>query len=175
MECISREVRRIHEDQTEEASQDYRLLKMTDDDDPEIFFKSLRRVVRELKDIRVTTEEDRMIDKVLDNLPTRYALVQHDMNKNPDMSLADIERVVKQMYNTDVALETRTDGVKSVTMVATNSSRRCRICKRAGHIAKECKRRNSGKKLSSGDKKWCSVHNTTNHNDTECRAQSKHR
>lgn len=55
-------------------------------------------------------------------------------------------------------------------MTTTRGARkvRCSDCQEFGHVKRDC---TNGKKERFDTRKWCSLHNSTTHSDTECKAQ----
>ena len=160
---------------------------MSPGQDPDTFLSRVYQLRDELENAGETVSEERLTDIVLEGLTSDYAMIKYNAECDPDISIQDIETTMRNMYANRVARKITSsksygrDSSMLVTSMPQHSSNqsskfrgKCFRCGRMGHTIKECRSRQQS---NSGNRalKWCSLHNTPKHDDSECRAQLNNR
>ena len=153
---------------------------MSQDEDPDVFLSKIYQIKDELTAIGETIiTEERLTDKVIEGLIDDYNLNTYKAESDPEFSLTQIETTMRNIYVNRLARgksATKSVGRESAMFSSPldSSSRsakpriKCFACGKPGHVMRDCRSR----KQQNGRKvKWCSLHKTNKHDNSECKNQ----
>ena len=110
--------------------------------------------------------------------------------KDSEFSLDDLKFTMRNMYvnglHTKSGRQGRGSAMSADAARRVKSGLKCHSCGKTGHFQRECTTNTKkvanapnahntikpSKKGTASKTKWCSLHNTTSHNDAECKAQA---
>ena len=102
--------------------------------------------------------DDSLLDIVLEGLTDDYIQIKH--NAETDDSWCGPSRKQK--------------GRESTMVITFSKKGKCHICNKTGHWARDCyHRKSSMRDTNKASKKWCSLHRTHLHGNSECRSQQQ--
>ena len=129
-------------------------------------------------------DDDTIFGIILNGIPEEYSQVRLLAESRDDFDLNAAMETMRNMYgNRDAAKglsDASSDGLsrtakgRSSAMTASASAKFCSFCKKKGHTAEECWRKNkqpAGQALGSRRGDWCSIHKTSRHDNSNCREQ----
>ena len=71
---------------------------MSPGQDPDTFLSRVYQLRDELENAGETVSEERMTDIVLEGLTSDYDLIKYNAERDPDLSIQDIEMTMRNMY-----------------------------------------------------------------------------
>ncbi|CAM9516495.1 unnamed protein product, partial [Sphacelaria rigidula] len=156
---------------------------MSQGEDPDVFLSTLYQIEDEITNMNESVSDGRLAGIVTEGLTDDYSQIKYDAERDPDFSPSQIEstmrnlcinrpargKSVRKPVRRDSALIAASpveySGTKTVHQV------RCFTCGTMGHQMREC--RSTQQSNDSGRQtKWCTLHRTANHHNTECRSQN---
>ena len=122
-------------------------------------------------------------------MTNEYELFQFQATKDSGFSLVDLYFTMRNMYVNGLHKSWRQERGSAMSADVARrdtSGLKCHSCGKTGHCQRECttntkkianapnahKMIKPSKKRTASTTKWCSLHNTTSHNDAECKAQA---
>ena len=152
-------------------------LKMSPGQDPDEFLTKIFEPRDQLVYVREPISDDRLTDIVIEGLTDDYDRVKYDAERDPDLSISDIEVTLRNMYSNRVArniLGNKGSRRRESVMIAASppessvtSSKfkgKCFLCGRVGHHARDCRSRQQTNSRTRRVK-WSSLHRTDKHDD----------
>ena len=73
---------------------------MSTGQDPDTFLSRVYQLRDELENAGETVSEERMTDIVLEGLTSDYDLIKYNAERDPDLSIQDIDMTMRNMYAT---------------------------------------------------------------------------
>ena len=160
-------------------------------ENPEDFFFKMEALRVRLKDMGEVISDERFEDIVQHAITTDYDYVRQTGFRERDLGLKEIKSTMMNMFIDDSLSRSSTKRIvgRGVAMHATSgdSGVQCFNCQQRGHRRRDYhqplrpkpkrqqqthKRKHWKKAGGEPDPKWCSLHKTTNHSDTECFKQN---
>ena len=158
-------------------------LKVKADEDPDIFWQKLLNINAQMEKVGEGLTERRLIDVVIEKLPTSYSLITFNFIRDPiNFSTAEqIQQAMRQIWIRALQpeLRSRRDPTARASGMFTSSSKssRCEACGRRGHSIETCwgvggrpsnERRGNPAETTDNERKWCEYHRSSSHNTSEC-------
>ena len=147
-------------------------LKMSPGQDPDEFLTKNYDLRDQLVYVGGPISDDRLTDIVIEGLTDDYDRVKYDAEREPNLSISDIEVTLRNMYSNRFArniLGNQGSRGRESAMIAASppessvtSSKfkgKCFLCGRVGHYASDCRSRKQTNR--------CSLSRTDRHDDSE--------
>ncbi|CAN0425279.1 unnamed protein product, partial [Laminaria digitata] len=139
---------------------------MEPDEDPDNFIMQATRLRSRLAAVKEPVTDRHFTDIIVQGLPESYRDINLTTYKDPDFDLSKIQSTMRHLYLDGLSRGKtgKIAGRGTIMTAATASSSDtssvviCHNCGREGHYKSGC----------AVPGKWCSVHKTTTHSDTEC-------
>lgn len=157
----------------------FRAMTMEEDEDPEVFFLRLADKRNELSLLGKVIDDDDVLTIILDQLPPFYDRVKYQAESQEDFDLDEAMIVMRNMHANRIEEDgraSRSAKGRSSAMAA-YASKFCTYCKKKGHEERNCFKKNKKKPAGhtpggrNGD--WCTLHNTSRHDNSNCREQQQ--
>lgn len=173
----TRETRRaFHEELTN--------FSMEQGQDPEDFFSKIEHLWQRLDDMGETISDERFQDIILQGLPDDYRFIQDTHHRDRTFGLEEMKTTMRNMFIDTLSrrVQNAKIGGREAAMHTTTRDENgveCYGCHECGKFRRNCpnvKKNGQQKGQSSSGKggrgqRWCSLHKTRSHDDSECRAQ----
>ena len=145
---------------------------------PDSYFMEKTLARSELEKMGEMISDRRFKDISVQEFTAEYKDIKMMMYRDPTFDIDQMQSTMHHLYLDYLSRnsDTKTAG-RGVAMTAAST---CSHCGKQGHYARNCwKRKSTGKESSNGkaasnigaEHKWCSVHKTVSHADTECYKQ----
>ena len=167
---------------------------MDPDDDPDHYIMKAKQLHSKLTAVKEPITERHFKDTIVQGLPEKYRDIKLTTYKDPDFDLPKLQATMRHLYLDDLSRSKDKGGLIAGRGAAMLVESRpdpniiiCHHCGTPGHYKSGCagpgknndkrgnghpgKSRKAGGKAVGTAKKWCSVHNTTSHNDADCYKQ----
>ncbi|CAN0075050.1 unnamed protein product, partial [Sphacelaria rigidula] len=155
-------------------------IKMSPGQDPDVFLTKIYYLRDQLVYMGEPISDYRLTDIVVEGLTDEYDRIKYDAERDPDFSISDIEVTMRNMYLNRIARGILSKGVRGrdSTMIAASPldssatpsrfAAKCYSCGRPGHFSRNCRSERQSNSRSRSVK-WCSLHRTDKHDNTECK------
>ncbi len=168
--------------------------RMEEGSDPDIFFSKIDQLCDELEVMDEHVSKHRKMDIIMSGMPAEYDLIRFQAMKDPEFSLEELQLTMRNMHMNGFTRSKRSGRGTAMTagfIKHDKSKVKCHSCGKLGHYKSECTSVGAGRQSSSknsnskfkprhknkdddgGKKKWCSFHNSSTHDDSECNIQKK--
>ncbi|CAN0058710.1 unnamed protein product [Sphacelaria rigidula] len=154
-------------------------IKMSPGQDSDVFLTKIYELRDQLVYIGEPISDDGLTDIMMKGLTGEYDRIMYDTERDPDFSISDIEVTMRNMYSNRVARGILSKGVRGRDSAMTATSPldssatptkftgKCFSCGRPGHHSRDCRSKRQPNSRSR-TVKWCTLHRTDKHDDSEC-------
>lgn len=147
---------------------------MKEGQDPDDYTFKLLEVRGRLHEMGEKISDERSEDILLQGLTNDYEFVKMTSRRSPNFGIDEIQTIMRTLYIDRLARPGNVNKMagRGAAKTTTRGTRkvRCYNCLEFGDIKRDCT--NTRTKMQRSDTpKWCSLHNSTTHSDTECKAQ----
>ena len=156
---------------------------MTDGQDPDVFKKEVYYLRDELVDVGEVSNDDSILDIVLEGLTDEYLQIKYSAEADDDCTLDRAVITMRNMYANRamrIGPLQKPKGRESAMVVTSTPSAvvTSSHCKKPGHRFQSCFKRKGkmpGKKPPPAPRKnsWCSLLNTDRHDNSDCRLKCR--
>ena len=147
-------------------------LRMEQGQDPDDYTFKLLGVRGRLHEMVEKISDERFEDILLQGLTDGYEFVKMTSFHSSNFDIDDIQSMMRNLYIDRLSRSGNVNKIagRGAAMATTRKPRkvRCYNCQESGHIKRDCTNSKQERYTTS---KWCSLHNSTTHNDAECKAQ----
>ena len=161
-------------------------LTMTPNQDLDEYLTHIFQQRSELEHVGETFTEARFLDIILKGLSNEYESIRFAAERDPELSLKEIEITMRNMYANCVARGegstfSREKRRESAMTASSGFKGSCDCCSKPDHKQAQCFKfiSESGKgplpSSGAGKSGWCSLHSTHLHDNADCRAQQQQR
>ncbi len=167
--------------------------RMEEGSDPDIFFSKIDQLCDELEVMDERVSKHRKMDIIMSGMPAEYDLIRFQAMKDPEFSLEELQLTMRNMHMNGFTKSKRNGRGTAMSaggLIKHDKSKvKCHSCGMLGHFKHECTRKGAGRQPGNknsnskfkprhkddngGKKKWCSFHNSSTHDNSECFAQKQ--
>eukprot|EP00903_Cladosiphon_okamuranus_P012172 g11418.t2 len=168
--------------------------RMEEGSDPDIFFSKIDQLCDELEVMDERVSKHRKMDVIMSGMPAEYDLIRFQAMKDPEFSLEELQLTMRNMHMNGFTRSKRNGRGTAMSaggLIKHDESKvKCHSCGMLGHFKHECTRKGAGRQPGNnrnsnskfkprhkddngGKKKWCSFHNSSTHDNSECFAQKQ--
>ena len=154
-------------------------MTMDVDQDPDAFLHDMTELRDELQLLGSPIPDDQFLNIILDCLPEQlYSGIKYEAETKEDLTLEQAVYTMRNLYinrKEESGTSRAAKGRSSAMSATTASSKFCSFCKKKGHTVDTCWSRNkkpAGNNPGGRRGDWCSLHKTSRHDNSVCRAQN---
>lgn len=148
-------------------------MTMDDDQDPDTFLQDLSELRDELREMGTIFNDNQILDIILQRLPDLYSGIKYEAETKDDFDLEHAMYTMRNLYANRKALGgfSRSAKGRSSAMVA-SGPKWCTFCRKKGHDINQCFKKKPAGTTPGGRKgDWCTIHQTSQHDNSICREQ----
>jgi len=152
-------------------------MHMEDDSDPQDFFFKTDHLRARLMDMGETISDEVYESLLIDALSKPFEFIKHRHFENPSLGIDSIKNTAINFYIDKHSRQGSSIAGRGTAMTATSGEGKDSCCKACGHCQRSGTQNKGkwkkGKKDKDSSQKWCSLHKTTSHSDSECFKQKE--
>ncbi|CAM9980923.1 unnamed protein product, partial [Sphacelaria rigidula] len=126
-------------------------LTMSQGEDPDVFLSNIYQIKDELNNMNESVSDERLTDIIIEGLADDYSQIKYDAERDPDLSLSQIESTMRNSYVNRLARgkSARKPVGRESAMYASSpldsysnstlSHNKCFNCGKPGHISRNCR------------------------------------